>query len=38
MSKVAQGYFVISIATILIFLASFKATMCLGDVVTRNFF
>ena len=38
MGKAAQGYFIMSIATILIFLASFKATMYLGDLLSRSIF
>ena len=34
-SKAVQGYFVVSIMTILLFVASFKATMYLGDVLCR---
>ena len=38
MSKVAQGYFVMSIVTILIFVATFKATMYFGDLVSQSIF
>ena len=37
-SKLAQGYFVMSIAAVLLLLASFKATMYFGDAVSRMFF
>ena len=38
MSQAAQGYFVLSVTAILIFLLSFKATMYFGDLISRNIF
>ena len=38
MNNIAQIYFVVSVATILIFLASFKATMYFGDVLASAIF
>lgn len=38
MSQAAQGYFVLSVAAILIFVLSFKATMYFGDLIARNVF
>jgi hypothetical protein len=38
MSKAAQGYFVVVIAAVLLFIGSFHATMKIGDAVSRMFF
>ena len=38
MSKPVQAYFIIAIATILIFASSYQATMYFGDAVSRMFF
>jgi len=38
MSKVAQGYFVLAIAAVLLFIGSYQATMKIGDAISRMIF
>jgi riboflavin transporter FmnP len=38
MSKVAQGYFVLAIAAVLLFIGSYQATLKIGDAISRMIF